>query len=229
MSSHSHGCDSCAKVCDEAKAAVKSLQKKVFTLTIVCTSALTLLGEQGAKAVLSTVNSMNTAIAAVDGKAPKDGKETKESTKTSLNNPHFTRPWSPKPAIAKEEHNKFQKDDLVAIAKKKSSSKEKQSDILIPEVTQTVIQNIATSNNQNLTIEAPNVNTLTAADPFSVFLTPSTLPFDVYSTTLALGNNYGFGEYYGYGNLDGNPINIPDAGTVSVFAFGQLINTRKRN
>jgi len=228
MNSHSHGCDSCAKICDEAKVSVKNLQKKVYALTIVCTSALTLLGEQGAKAVLSTVDSMNSAMAAVDGKGPKDTKENKDPTKTTSREIIQPKIWSPKPPV-KENQGKFENDDLVAVAKKKPSSQEKQPEVAVPEVPQKTIQNIATTNNQNLSIETPiNANPFNIADPYAVFLTPSTLPFDVYSTTLALGNNYGFGEYYGMGTLNGVP-SVPDAKTMSVFALGGLINSRKRN
>jgi len=229
MNSHSHGCDSCAKICDEAKASVKALQKKVYALTIVCTSALTLLGEQGAKAVISTVNSMNSAMAAVDGKTAKDTKDTKEPTKTSLNDGIIGRPWSPKMPKGKEEQVNFKNSDLLATLKKKSQQ-EKQSEIVIPQVPQSVVQSVYYGNNQNLTPMDPiNANTLNPADPFAVFLTPSTLPFDVYSTTLALGNNYGFGEYYGYGSLNASGTSVPEAGTVSVLTLGTLINTRKRN
>jgi len=226
MNSHSHGCDSCAKVCDEAKTSVKTLQKKVYALTIVCTSALTLLGEQGAKAVMSTVNSMNSAMAAVDGKTAKD---TKEPTKTSLNDRIIGRPWSPKSPHGKEEQANFKNSDLLTMVKKKPQQ-EKQPEIVIPQVPQSVVQSVYYGNNQNLTPMDPiNANTLNPADPFAVFLTPSTLPFDVYSTTLALGNNYGFGEYYGYGSLNASGTSIPEAGTVSVLTLGTLINTRKRN
>ncbi len=226
MNSHSHGCDSCAKVCDEAKASVKILQKRVYTLTIVCTAALTLLGEQGAKAVISTVNSMNSAMAAVDEKTAKD---TKEPTKTSLNDRIIGRPWSPKSQKGKEEQVNFKNSDLLAMVKKKPQQ-EKQPEIVIPQVPQSVVQSVYYGNNQNLTPMDPiNANTLNPADPFAVFLTPSTLPFDVYSTTLALGNNYGFGEYYGYGSLNASGTSVPEAGTVSVLTLGTLINTRKRN
>lgn len=228
MNSHSHGCDSCAKVCEEAKLAVKNLQKKVYALTIVCTSALTLLGEQGAKAVLSTLNSMNDAMAVVDGKAPKSDKEKKEPEKTTSIDKVQGRIWSPK-APVKEQQGKFENDDLVAVAKKKAATKEKEPEITIPSVPQRAIQNIATTNNQNLSIETPiNANPFNIADPYAVFLTPSTLPFDVYSTTLALGNNYGFGEYYGMGTLNGVP-SVPDPKTISVFALGGFLNSRKRN
>jgi hypothetical protein len=60
-----------------------------------------------------------------------------------------------------------------------------------------------------------------------VFFTPSTLPFDVYSTTLALGNNYGFGEYYGIDTGSYAP-STPNPSTLSVFAIGSFITTRKR-
>lgn len=65
-------------------------------------------------------------------------------------------------------------------------------------------------------------------DPYAVFLTPSTLPFDVYSTTLALGNNYGFGEYYGISSGGAAATSVPSPAPLTVFAVGGLMHTRKR-
>jgi hypothetical protein len=57
--SASHGgCETCARVCEEAKQRSSQLEKKNFRLAIALTSALTLLGEQGVKAVVGMVESM---------------------------------------------------------------------------------------------------------------------------------------------------------------------------
>jgi hypothetical protein len=67
------------------------------------------------------------------------------------------------------------------------------------------------------------------ADNYAAFLTPSTLPFDVYSTTIALGDNYGFGDYYGMGGGGSvQPISTPSPSTIAVFAVGGIVNTRRR-
>lgn len=66
-------------------------------------------------------------------------------------------------------------------------------------------------------------------DNHAAFLTPSTLPFDVYSTTIGLGDNYGFGDYYGMGGGGSvQPIPTPSPSSVAVFAIGGLVNTRRR-
>lgn len=229
MNSNSHGCETCSKICEDAKNSVKSLQKKVYTLTIVCTSALTLLGEQGAKAVLSTVNSMNSVMAAVDGKSGKDGKDPKDAKapdKPAVGHV-MGRPWN---FVAPKNHEEvnFKNTDLLAMSKK-PAKKEEKAELKAPELPQVVIDNVL-SNNLNLTpLEIPNVNTSNSSDPFAVFLTPSTLPFDVYSTTIGLGNNYGFGGYYGMGSINSNPAPVPDAGVVSLFAVSNLFNNRKRS
>lgn len=66
-------------------------------------------------------------------------------------------------------------------------------------------------------------------EPHTAFLTPSALPFDVYSTTLGLGTNYGFGGFWG---VDvGAPAVLPEApspGTLSVFGLTGLVHTRRR-
>jgi len=219
MSNHSHGCETCAKTCIEAKESLKKLQKKFYVLTIVCTCALTLLGEQGTKAVLSTLNAMNDAMASAEGKPVQD---KKDPVKTSFRDPIEITPWSPKPPIAKEEQGKFDKEDLVAVENKKLEQQEKQADITVPSIPQKTIQNIASLSNQNLSIETPiNANLFNITDTRSAFLTPSTLPFDVYSTTLGLGINYGFGEYYGMGSLNPGLV-VPEPPGPEVLTFTAL-------
>lgn len=68
----SRGCDTCAKACVDCKTNMVSLEKKNFKMAIALTSALTLLGEQGVKAVAGMVES----IWKVTEDAPKEAKET---------------------------------------------------------------------------------------------------------------------------------------------------------
>ena len=228
MHNHTSGCDSCAKICEEAKDTLKSLQKKVYALTIVCTSALTLLGEQGAKAVMSTVGSMNKLVDAADGKDAKAPDAPAEHHKTTLGNPLIGKPWMSPPPKNVQEHQPIDEEAAKLALAKKNTGKPKQPDIIKPVLTDATIKNVL-SNNQTLVLpEQPVVVPQMPQDAFTAFLTPSALPFDVYSTTLALGGNYGFGEYYGYGSLDAAPAPVPEAGTLSVIAFSQLVNTRRR-
>lgn len=75
-----HGCDTCAKACVDCKTNVVSLEKKNFKMAIALTSALTLLGEQGVKAVIGMIESMNSITDAAD--AP-DGKDATASSGSS--------------------------------------------------------------------------------------------------------------------------------------------------
>ena len=219
MSHTPHVCDSCAKICEEAKSNVKKLQKKVYVLTIACTSAFTLLGEQGVKTVMGTVNSINSIVAPKDQKEVDNKKEVektafvprfnrflksnqKQQIKTNTEQPEFFEP--------KEKENE-NKDEMVASNLPKN---------LIKTITQDSIPT-------ELSMQ-PNANTLSPLYPKDLFLTPSTLPFDVYSTTLALGDDYGFGGYYGMNTGYVDQTAIPDAKAISILTFGTLLNSRKR-
>lgn len=68
MATKQHNCETCSKICEESKIKVKQLEKKVFALTIVVTSAVTLLGEQAANALLSSLKTTSEAIEIVEKK-----------------------------------------------------------------------------------------------------------------------------------------------------------------
>ena len=74
----------------------------------------------------------------------------------------------------------------------------------------------------------PALTAIQSQDWRTEFLTPSTLPFDVFSTTIALGNNYGFGEYYGLGLDQYSGVSTPSPSGLSYFAVIKLFNNRKR-
>lgn len=229
-----HYCETCAKICDEAKKNIKKLEKKVQTLTIVCAVSITLLGEQGAKALYDVITNFNKVTEVADNGKKESNKEKdtnkKEEAKQPGQNKLGFEGWHPrrqKNLYDTPETNKrsYQPSDELALIKKQPKE-EKQ-----PEISLAASQQINIPFTPNLDIVPLSDQRLPflplPSDPYSVFFTPSTLPFDVYSTTLALGNNYGFGEYYGI-DTGSYTTSTPSAGTLSVFAIGSLINTRKR-
>jgi len=230
MNSKSHICEFCSRSCEEAKQTVKKLNKRLYMLTIVCTSAITLLGEQGGKALLSSLNTVNSAMSIADGKLPsKENGEKKDPAKPDNKDHVLKGVWKPyKSSVFPEKPTdivkKYEKTDELAMDPKKNpieNTSEIPTDIFSnpPAIS---VSRIADSPN---TIELKsNANLPYFPDNFAVFFTPSLLPFDVYSTTLGLGNNYGFGDYYG---IDAGS-SVPSAGSVTVLAFGPLMNTRKR-
>ena len=232
MSHKPHVCDSCAKICEEAKSNVKKLQKKIYVLTIVCTSAITLLGEQGGKALLSSINTVNSAMSAASGKeAPKEENKKDDHQKLNVPNPLHGAWIPPKNKLMaqqtdKEPVKKYEiQDELSRIVEKKEEKKVQPNE-------SKVAKNLTVPfkmDLQPLSLEKPqNDNIPSFSDNFAVFYTPSLLPFDVYSTTLALGDNYGFGDYYGINSGRVNPIPVPNANTLSILTFSTFINSRKR-
>lgn len=227
-------CESCAKLCEDAKVNVKNLEKKIYTLTIVCTSAITLLGEQAAKALISSITNISSAMSIADGIGSDGTKNTqpeeqKEENKQT-NSIGGWKPIIPKFSIVKEEKEQVKKYELVDELSKLGEEKPKEPiEIIVDKPNQNIpTKELLTQKQEKTSIE--QITTLPqVVDTYSLFFTPSALPFDVYSNTLALGTNYGFGSFYGV-NTGGVALipPIPDCGTFSVFALSSIINTRKR-
>lgn len=230
MPNKSHICQTCFLICEEAKENVKKLQKKLYVMTIVCTAAITLLGEQGAKSLMASLNAVKSAISTTE-----DKKESKEPELQEENKKNEIHAWTPsRPFLIPEYIDKpFVKkyemiDELTRLPKKEDPEKPiaivetKLSNKMLASVTQNLISEpllpLAVSNN------LPQFS-----DNYAVFFSPSLLPFDVYSNTLALGNNYGFGDYYGIDT--GFFINTPTPGSSALtgFAMFAFANNRRRN
>ena len=60
-----HACESCQKLCEDAKEKVTKLEKRLHNLTITCTVAVTLLGQELAKQVIDYVRSFKEAAGEV--------------------------------------------------------------------------------------------------------------------------------------------------------------------
>ena len=233
-----HYCETCVKICNEAKKNVKKLEKKVQTLTIVCTASITLLGEQGVKALYDTVSSFNKVTEVANG-----GKESKEDKTTTTDEENKDKPkeaikdgkvaignWKPhipKRMFEDKEPTKPYSltDELSRIKEQEKENKPEEINIAVKPQQFNLIVKSAT---QEPIEFIPALTAIQSQDWRTEFLTPSTLPFDVFSTTIALGNNYGFGEYYGLGLDQYSGVSTPSPSGLSYFAVIKLFNNRKR-
>ena len=233
-----HYCETCAKICNEAKKNVKKLEKKVQTLTIVCTASITLLGEQGVKALYDTVSSFNKVTEVANG-----GKESKEDKTTTTDEENKDKPkeaikdgkvairnWKPhipKRMFEDKEPTKPYSltDELSRLKEQEKENKPEEIDIAVKPQEFNLIVKAAT---QKPIEFIPALAAIQSQDWRTEFLTPSTLAFDVFSTTIALGNNYGFGEYYGLGLDQYSGVSTPSPSGLSYFAVIKLFNNRKR-
>lgn len=225
----SHGtCEVCAKACEDAKDNVKKLQKKLQTMTIVTCVSMTIAGEQAAKSIVSFISTFNEASKAADGKiqtpVTEEKKEGDKDGKLAIT-PFRPYRFGIKPE-AKEQSNYKPEDELARFVKKQPAKKpEMEIQVLPPTPVGQAIAK-ALSNDTSL---IPTTSEIPQTDWRTALLTPSTLPFDVYSTTIGLGINYGFGEYYGLGEMNGySGVQTPSPSSLSVFAIAQLFNSRKR-
>lgn len=231
----SHICEICLKSCDDAKKNVKKLESRLQTLTIVCTASITLLGEHGVKALFDVLSNFNKSQEIASGKENSKQEGTKDGTKDNQKDKPIQggkisfRPWRDHNYPNNQGNQKSPDAHEIAdaLAKLKQKPKEKQEELQVtgnPNLTKQIVK-AATSTNTDLIASVQPFSV--PADPYAAFLTPSGMPFDVYSTTLGLGINYGFGEYYGM-DTSGYSTPTPAANTISVFVLGSLFNTRKR-
>lgn len=191
-------CEPCAKLCEEAKQNVKKLQKKVYVLTIVCTAAITLLGEQGAKALIAVLDTTKTAISSV---------ESPEKTKIKENNSNIENEEQPlnfdkkisknniKPyelvdelSISSEHNKKENKKNINFIQKIETSYVNNEENTFFPKIKSLsddsisnpkVLPNVAIPNNFTynfLPLNAYNLGLYTPTDDLDMFSQPVLIP-----------------------------------------------------
>lgn len=225
MANKQHICDSCLRLCDEAKQAVVVLQKRNYILTIVCTVAITLLGEQGAKILLSTIDTTTSALKAAEiDVSEKHSEENGKENHVIDTKPKWVVPQSSF-SLNSENTESIKPyelvDELSVIPSITEQSKEYLSKDTIQKIVKTATKNIINQPKlENIKNNVPNT-----VDNNSVFFTPSYMPFDVYSTTLGLGLNYGFGEYYG---IDTGFVVVPNTATIGILGTSFILFRNKR-
>ena len=237
------GCPNCVKNCRTCHSRVKSLEKKLYAITIVLTIATTLLGQKGIETLTSTTASVNSLIdggnkSATDDLKKDDG-HAKQDNHQPIGKQAFFQPWQQKqpPSNTQDMRPYSIEDELARYSKKpsdKKDQKQKEEELVTAldpkhkDFTDTIVKVALEKSDDNMSLIA-NKNGL-PDDPYAIFFTPSYMPFDVYSTTLALGNNYGLGPYYGIDTGSYNPPNpIPAPSSITAIALSQIFNTfRKR-
>ena len=228
------GCTTCAKACDDAKQKVKQLEKSLHTMTIVMSVSLTLAGEQIIKNAASYISSFSSVVSSAKELQKTQLEETKEEEKVEEKNKQALAPFqklqfaniSKKKIEQNEQTRPYRLEDEIARFEDEIKPEEP---ILVKE-TQQVKINAAQLITKNI-VPQDFVPAIQAINPdmHTFFFTPSALPFDEYSTTIALGTNYGFGEYYGIETGFYPPQNnVTSVGTLTLFAIPQLFSTRKR-
>lgn len=231
MANKPQSCDSCLKLCDEAKQNVKNLQKKVYVMTIVCTSAITLLGEQGAKALLSAISTTTSAMKAVEqDKAPEEPTEDKPEKANEIGPGLGAWNVPNKKIFAKKEYKEPTKpyelvDELSRFPEIEETEQEGLSQQVIDKIVETAVEGTVA---EQLPIEETPKIAFNTTDNHAVFFTPSSMPFDVYVNTLGLGVNYGLGEYYGI-ETGYSAVSVPGPGAISLLALLTTLTTRKRS
>jgi hypothetical protein len=78
--SKSHSCQTCARLCDEAKDKSLRLEKKVYAMTIALTSALTLLGERAVEEIISLVRGVESITDSTQGESSAAQNQTSAAT-----------------------------------------------------------------------------------------------------------------------------------------------------
>lgn len=234
MGSKGNNCETCAQACLIAKQRVPQLEKRLYAMTIIMTVALTLAGQEVIKSVADYVSSINEVVNKADQLQESTAPAKSDSIDVSVSNPNSDVPsvvsapvvplaeqLKPKPPAAL--------DTGVTGASTLPAERPKSSPTssYINDATSftKLISAPADDYSQSLfAVDAPHF-----ADPHSVLLTPSLLPFDVYTNTLGLGVNYGFGEYYG---IDTGwsyiPPSIPEPTTMTLFGLYPLMSYRRR-
>jgi len=233
MGSKNNACEACAQACFDAKQKVPQLEKRLYALTIVMTVALTLVGRELIKEVADYLSSINNVV---EQSNQLQNTINSDSTGTTSVEKVEQAPVSvgvnTPPSVIKEFPSTAVKQDVkikspIGIASIDVPSSSSSSTSYINQ--STTLTKLISSNAVDVAQSSFLATTPQFADNHSVLLTPSLLPFDVYSTTLGLGINYGFGGYYG---IDTGwsyiPPSIPEPATMTLFGLYPVFSSRRK-
>lgn len=222
-----------AKRAADAEAEVKGLKKKLVAFQLATAVGVAVLGQEAVSGIMARLDSVKAVQEKVTGGGVADlGAEPAapppaDPLKVGIGG---WRPVRPPFKPSKTEQTEKTDGDISGIFS--GDYKSIPPDPLPPPtVTPPVVQPIDTRKalqNDTPPVIADALTVEPPFDPYAVFFTPSALPFDVYSTTLALGDNYGFGGYYGINTGGAVAPVVPSPAPFTVFAVGGLMHSRKR-
>lgn len=220
-----------AKRATDAEAETKSLKKKLVAFQLATAVGVAVVGQEVFDKITAKMNAVQEVQQKITGEgavaAPEPEKPVVQ-TNARIGTPLFSRPWQKpnKNSVVQEQSN----GDISGIfaGEYKSKDEPMPDPPVVPPVTPPSSAETAVKKSSVAPTVADAVSVAEPFDPYAVFLTPSALPFDVYSTGLALGNNYGFGEYYGTSTGGAVAPTVPSPAPLTVFAVGGLMQSRKR-
>jgi hypothetical protein len=212
---------------DESDTELKSIKKKLLAFQLVTVIAATLLGEEWVERLMTKVDTLKGVHEKITAPVKPDPAKPVtliDPKRDPLNN--FARPWFPRPE-ARDVAIKGNGDISGIFA---GSKPQNPVDEPLPEPTPIQPSLAAEIARAAVATDIPALVLpyTPVTDPYAFFLTPSAIPFDIYSTGLGLGNNYGFGEYYGAGTGGSVGPTTPSPSPLAVFAMGGLMHSRKR-
>ena len=210
---------------DGCEAELKSTKKKLLAFQLIAVVAGTVLGEEWVDRIVGKVDTLKGVQEKITAPVKPDPAKPVsliDPKRDPLNN--FARPWFPRP----EARDTVVKGDIGGIFA--GSKPQNPVDEPLPEPTPIQPSLAAEIARAAVATDIPALALphTPVTDPYAFFLTPSAIPFDIYSTGLALGNNYGFGEYYGAGTGSSVAPATPLPSPLAVFAMGGLMHSRKR-
>jgi hypothetical protein len=219
---------------EEAEAEVKSLKKKLMAFQLATAVGTVVLGQEAVDKITAKMN----AVTEVQHKITGEGgdKKDKPAAAPQASTTQFGQPWS-KPWVQQKpfsDRNTLTQSggDISGVF---AGQYESQPVLFAPDVPESaslippsLVQAVTKSSSSPSLLPLNFTVTEQAFDSHSAFLTPSTLPFDVYSTTLGLGNNYGIGEYYGMNTGGAIVPTVPSPSPFAVFAMGGLVHSHGR-
>jgi len=225
--------DEAVERAESAETELKTLKNKLIAFQLVTVVASTVLGQEAVDKIMGKVDAAKGLQDKITGKGGDTAKPVDPHKPVSWFDPandplnNFRRPWE-KPAIVQTPHSKGNLAGLFSGKKPQPTDKtpvEEAVDLTPKSAASEAI--VRTAIGEPLQFWIPSVSTPTP-DLYAMFLTPSAIPFDLYSTGLGLGNNYGIGQYYGADTGSSIGPSVPSPSPLAVFAMGGLMNTRKR-
>lgn len=220
-----------AKRAADAEAEAKSLKKKLIAFQLATAVGVAVLGQEAVSGIMARFDSVKAVQEKVIGGGVADlGAEPAappaDPLKVGIGG------WRPiRPPLKPSTPEQTEKTDGDISGIFAGGDKSSPDPLPPPTVTPSVVKPVDLQKALQKDIPPVVADALTVEppfDPYAVFFTPSALPFDVYSTTLALGVNYGFGGYYGINTGGAVAPVVPSPAPFTVFAVGGLMHSRKR-
>jgi hypothetical protein len=223
--------DEAVERAESAETELKTLKKKLIAFQLVTVVASTVLGQEAVDKIMGKVDAAKGLQDKITGKSGNPPASEDKKKPISWFDPkrdplsNFHRPWD-KPVIVQTPHTDGDISGIFSGTKAKPVAEPAEEIAAVTPKSPVTEAIVRTALGEPLPWSIPTASE-TPADPHALFLTPSAIAFDLYSTGLGLGNNYGFGEYYGADTGSIGP-SVPSPSPLAVFAMGGFLNTRKR-